>query len=330
MHQDPVKPLIQRWCCGLSGLRARVVLTDGDDPRVVSAAVRLARSTPVQPVLITDSAVPDGVEVLHPSSSLRDPVVTERLRRALVSHRVSPLEMLAGNPLYVGAAAVKAGLADACVGGTAPEALSTGLRVLGLGTGVMSVTSCFLLAFHDGRQYAYGDCVVIPEPTAEELADIGFSTSRTFAELTGDSPVVAMLSFSARGGVAHPSAQRVRTAAKLVQGRSPGLAIDEGLPFDAVIAASLATHRVPGRLAGKANVFVFPNLDAGRIAYRMTSRLGQASVVGPVLQGLAGVLNHLPPDHSADDVFLLALASAVRSVHHGPLRRAASAARFLR
>jgi phosphotransacetylase len=311
--------LAQRWCTRLAGSSPRVVLADGDDPRTAEAARRLAATTPVRPVLVSGSLFPcDGVDVLSPADARTDPRIAGLIDEALASRGMPADERaaFAGDPLYIGAAAVRAGLADACVGGAArptADVIRAGIRIVGLADGVKTVTSCFLIVLPDARVFAYADCAVIPEPDPAQLCDIALSTSRTFAELTGHTPVVAMLSFSTKGSADHPAPERVRAATKLIRARAPGLAVDGELQFDAAISEAVAIRKAPGSLvAGRANVFIFPNLDAANIGYKITERLTHGSAIGPFLQGLAAPMNDLSRGCSADDIVSVALASVVR------------------
>ncbi|MGH3342724.1 MAG: phosphotransacetylase [Carbonactinosporaceae bacterium] len=328
--------LTRHWRDSLAGSRPRVVLADGDDPRTVQAAHRLASSTPVTPLLLARSGAPESagggvgafggigaIEVVDPAVIGRAVGQDPRPAGALDAVRgdrgitAGTRERIGADPLYLAAAAVRTGLADACVGGsTRPTAdvIRAGIHVLGLAPGATTVTGAFLMALHGGAVVAYADCAVVPEPTAEELADIAVATSRTYHQLTGRAPVVAMLSFSTKGSAQHPVVQRVRAATELARARDPELDIDGELQFDAALMESVGVRKAAGsRVAGHANVFVFPNLDAGNIAYKITERLASAAAIGPILQGLAAPMNDLSRGCSVDDIVTVALVSAVQA-----------------
>lgn len=313
--------LLSRWCADLSGRHTRVIFSDGDDPRTIQAAQQLASTAPITPVILSGvSRAPEGVELLAPQDALRDERIGGCLAEALSRTRLSAKARarLFRDPLYLGAAAVRSGVADGCVGGSARstgDVIRAALRVIGLAAEATALTSSFLIVLRDGRIFGYGDCAVIPLPDEQELAEIAVWTSRTFGHLTGRTPAVAMLSFSTMESADHPDVHLVRAATELVRSRAPGLAVDGPLQFDAALTHAVGLHKAPGSpVAGRANVFVFPTLNAGNIGYKITERLADAAAVGPILQGLAAPMNDLSRGCSVADIVKVALVSAVQAM----------------
>jgi phosphate acetyltransferase len=289
--------LLESWHAQAAVNPARVVLADLGDPRADVAAARLTA---------------DGlVDVVAPVLDRADAGILATADAA-VRQGLDP-----DDPVVAAAILVRAGMADAAVAGatrSSADVLRAGLNVLGVAPGVGVVSSSILFVLPDGRVIAYGDCGVVPDPDEVQLASIAVSTARTFEALSGESARVAMLSFSTRGSARHARVDKVRNATALVGDLAPDLVVDGELQFDAAWVPEVADMKAPGSpVAGGANVFVFPDLDSGNIAYKITERLGGARAFGPLLQGLDGVFHDLSRGCSADDIFDVAVIAGLQA-----------------
>lgn len=309
-------------------LKRHIVLPEGEDERMLKAAQQLRAGicevTLIDPKKSVKSQAESlgldlsGVHVVHPDQSeMRDKYAEEfyRIRKHKGLSRDEAEKMIL-QPLYFGAMMVRMGDADGSVAGavnTTGDVLKAGIQCIGLAEGIKIVSSIFLMIAPEwDRPLTYADAAVVPDPDAEQLASIAISSAQTHKKLTGIDPVVAMLSFSTYGSADHPLVDKVREATRLVRKQAPGLAVDGELQLDAAIVPSVGSKKAPGSpVAGKANVLIFPDLNAGNIGYKLTQRLAGAEAIGPIIQGLAKPANDLSRGCSVEDIVTVSAICAL-------------------
>ena len=217
-------------------------------------------------------------------------------------------------PLFFGAMMVREEMADGSVAGsisTTGDVIRAGIQIVGMPPGIAVVSSFFLMVLPN-INYSYADCGVVPDPTAEQLADIAISTAANHHKLTGEEPRVAMLSFSTKGSASHPSVEKVQKATSIVKMKQPNLIVDGELQFDAAVVPSVCAKKAPGSpIAGTANVFIFPDLNAGNISYKLTQRLAGAEAFGPIIQGLKRPCYDLSRGCSVSDIVTMVAINSV-------------------
>ena len=300
----------------------RILLPEHYDPRVIAAAQQLAERELAQPVLIAlpddiDQA-PAGVEVFEQREDAaawrQKAIAAFTAARAAKGMTEDKAKVALENPVLLAAVLIRLGFADGGVAGstaTTADVLRAGIQALGLAKGASQVSSFFLMELTDGRVLSYGDCAVIPDPDSKALAGIATATAASHQQLTGEAPKVALLSFSTKGSAEHSNIDKVREALKLALDANPTLNIDGELQFDSAFVSAIGEKKAPGsKVAGQANVYIFPNLDAGNIAYKITQRIGGAKAIGPVLQGLAKPWMDLSRGCSAEDIVDTAVIAA--------------------
>ncbi len=312
-----------------SKLKKTIILPESHDERVLKAAEKLTKEKIASVITLgdedriySDAKKLDvdltGVRIINQNTSAKLSDFTNIFYN-LRKHKGITIEEARNTlqrDLFFAAMMVKENMADGSVAGSASataDVMRAGIQCIGMPEGISIVSSFFLMLFPD-KNYSFADCAVVPDPDEKQLADIAISTADNHRKLTGEEPLVAMLSFSTKGSAKHEAVDKVLNAADIIRKKRPDINVDGEMQFDAAVIESIGKKKAPGSsVAGKANVLIFPDLNSGNIGYKIAQRWGKAEAVGPMVQGLRKPFFDLSRGCSVDDIVNTAAIAVLMS-----------------
>lgn len=334
-----MEPLFEKLRQNAVACKQRIILPESTEPRTLRAANRIIGDDVAEIILIgnKEEILAKGRElnlINLEKATFVDPADEQSMEkyaqlfyelRKSKGVTIEDARKKIQDPLYLGCLIIKNGDADGQVAGagnTTGDVLRPAFQILKTAPGIKVVSGAFIMMMPEGSPYGdngvmvFADCAVLPDPSAEELAQIAVSADKTARALAGIEPRIAMLSFSTKGSAKHEKVDKVVEATRLALELNPNLKIDGELQADAAIVASVGQSKAPGsEIAGKANVLVFPNLEVGNIAYKLVQRIGGVTAVGPVLQGLAAPVNDLSRGCNEEDIYKTILLTCNQAIN---------------